>query len=258
MRGEIAGKWIGRLALVAATSVPALGQMPGMSGKPGTSDAAAHADMRWSNTLFVLFDQLEYAAAGVGKPINVDVRGWYGGAHRRLWFRAQSDFATELNEGEAEAQLMYGRLVSPFWDAVAGVRVDQHWGDRHRQRPQLVVGLVGLAPYRFEVEPSLFVSGRGDVSARFEASYQLLITQRLIAEPEMEVNAALQAVPEFDVVSGINDYEVGLRLRYEFRRELAPYVGWSRSRRTTGSPGSIPGRGAVAESRFVAGLRLWW
>jgi copper resistance protein B len=96
------------------------------------------------------------------------------------------------------------------------------------------------------------------VSARLEAAYQVLITQRLIAEPEVELNAALQNVPRFDVRAGLNDYELGVRVRYEFRREFGPYVGWSRSRRVGGAAVHAGVRDEpVGESRFVAGVRIW-
>ncbi len=250
MRIRNARVFLGVAMLAALIARPARSQMPGMPEMP-------HKDMRWSNTLFVLFEQLEYAPASEERAVNVDARAWYGGANRRLWVRAQGELATTRSQGEAEGQLLYGTLVDPFWDAVIGVRVDEHWGDTHRRRGQLVMGFLGLAPYRFELEPTIFVSQKGEVSARFEAAFQLLLTQRLIAEPELEVNAALQAVPEFDVRRGLNDYELGMRVRYEFRREFAPYIGWSRSRRISGSGGGVVGAVPATESRLVAGFRLW-
>lgn len=238
--------------MVAAGAAAARAQMPGM---PGMSEKK---HMVWGNTLFVLFDQLEYAPGAAGRPVNLDALAWYGGAYNRLWVRTQSELATTERQGEFEADILYGRLVDPFWDAVFGVRLDRHWGNERFTRPLLAAGLIGLTPYRFEFEPTLFVSQRGDVSARLEAAYQILITQRLVAEPEFEINAALQAVPDFDVRSGVNDYETGVRLRYEFRREFAPYAGWSRSKRVGGST-DLPGvhGDPRAESRFVIGLRVW-
>ena len=231
---------------------------------PGTAraqmpDMPEHAEMMsWGRTLFVLFDQLEYSPAGRGRPLNVEARAWYGGAYNRIWLRAQSEQATTSREGEAEVELLYGKLVDPFWDAVIGVRVDRHWGDEDPGRVLFGIGFLGLSPYRFELEPTLFVSPRGEISARLEAGYQVLITQRLVAEPEFEVNAAIQRVPRVGVARGINDFETGVRVRYEFRREFAPYVGWSMSRRVGGSTNIAREHGEpVAENRFVAGFRLW-
>lgn len=246
-RGVVAA---GAAALTVAIGAPAGAQMPGMP-------EMKHM-MAWENTLFVLFDQLEMAPGAEGRPINVEALAWYGDADDRVWIRAQSEQATTTPLGEAEVQVLYGKLVDPFWDAVIGLRADKHWGDDDPGRVQLAVGFIGLAPYRFELEPTLFVSQRGQLSARLEASYQVLITQRLIAEPEFEINAALQRVPDFEVASGINDYEVGVRLRYEFHRQFAPYVGWSQSRRVGGSTDIAREHGdPVSESRFVAGFRIW-
>ena len=195
------------LALVPSVSA----QMPGMP-----EDMGNMKEMRWGKALFVLLDELEYAPGNAQRPVNLDGRMWYGGAYQRLWVRAEGEQTTALgdNVGEGEAQVLYGRLIDPFWDAVVGVRVDRSWGHESDGRVHLAVGLLGLAPYRFELEPTIFVSTGGDVSARFEAEFPVLITQRLIAEPVFEVNAALQGVPRFGVRSGLNDYELGLRVRY--------------------------------------------
>ena len=237
-------------AMLLTLGTEAGAQMPGM---PETKEM-----MGWGNTLFVLFDQLEYSPAGLGRPVNVEALAWYGGAYNRVWVRTQAEQATAQSQGEVEAQVLYGKLVDPYWDAVIGLRADKHWGDEDPARVQLAIGFLGLAPYRFELEPTLYVSQRGEISGRFEASYQFLLTQRLVAEPELEVNAALQAVPRFGVAQGLNDYEMGVRFRYEFRREVAPYVGFSRSRRVSGSTNLTREHGdPLSENRFVVGLRLW-
>jgi copper resistance protein B len=214
--------------------------------------------MAWGTGSLILFDQLEYAPGAEGRPLSLDAVGWYGGAYNRLWFRAEGEQLTATSGGEAEAQLSYGRLVTAYFDALAGVRVDRRWGDESATRAHLAAGLVGLAPLRFEFSPTLFLSQDGDLSARLEAEYQLLITQRLVASPEIELNAALQEVPEWGVGSGINDYELGLRLRYEIKREFAPYVGFAWTRRVGGSADFAREEGeGVSEGAFVAGLRVW-
>jgi copper resistance protein B len=214
--------------------------------------------MAWGTGSLILFDQLEYAPDGEGRPLSLYAVGWYGGAYNRLWFRAEGEQLTSEEGGEAELQLSYGRLVTAYFDALAGVRVDRRWGDESDTRAHLALGLQGLAPLRFELSPTLFVSQEGDLSARLEAEYQLLITQRLVASPEIELNAALQAVPEWGVGSGINDVELGLRLHYEIRREFAPYVGYSWARRVGGSADFSREAGeGVSEGALVAGLRVW-
>lgn len=215
-------------------------------------------DMSWGTGSLILIDQLEYAPGAEGRPVSLEAIGWYGGAYNRLWFRAEGEQLTAVRGGEGEAQLLYGRLVTPYWDAVAGVRLDGHWGEARASRALLAVGLIGMAPLRFEVSPMLFLSQDGDLSARLETEYQILVTQRLVATPEVELNVALQEVPEFGVGRGLNDYELGMRLRYEIRREFAPYVGYSWTRRVGGTANLARAAGApVSIGAFVAGLRLW-
>ena len=239
--------------LQAAVAPLAHTQQPGMPGMPGMPDAKGM--MRWENTWFMLFEQLEYAPADASRPINFDAKTWYGGAYQRIWLRSQGEIATTRRDGEAEAEVLYGRLIDPFWDAVIGVRMEQRWRDRTTRRAQLEVGVIGLAPYRIDLEPTIFISKNGELSARLEAGFPILVTQRLIVLPEMELNAGFQPVPEFGVRRGLNDYEMGVRVRYEFRREIAPYVGWSRSRRLGATAAGVVD--APAGTRFVTGFRLW-
>lgn len=215
--------------------------------------------MDWGTGAFLLFDQLEYAPDGAGRPLSLEATGWIGGAYNRLWVRAEGEQLTVESGGGAEVEALYGRLISPYFDAVAGVRVDRRWGDESATRGLFAVGIQGLAPYWFEVAPTLYVSQDGDLSARLAAEYELLFTQRLVATPELEVNAALQEVPEFGIGSGLNDVELGLRLRYEIRREFAPYIGYAWTRRVGGSADFARAEGeAVSGGAFVAGLRVWY
>ena len=215
--------------------------------------------MAWGTGSLILFDKLEYIPdETLGRPVELDLIGWYGGAYNRLWFRGEGEQRTARKGGEGEAHVYYGRLVTPYWDALAGIRVDGHWGEDSGTRAHLALGVVGLAPMRFELSPTLFISQDGDLSARFEAEYQLLVTQRLVLEPELELNAALQSVPEWGIGSGLNDIELGLRLRYEIRREFAPYVGYAWTRRL-GETADLarPEGGPASQGTFVAGLRVW-
>lgn len=224
-------------------------QMPVMPGAHG---------MSWGRESFVLLDQFEYAPLDGERPLGLEVVGWVGGAYNRVWFRLEGEQPTTASSGEGEAQLLYGRLVSPYWDALVGIRVDGRWGEEGSARALFAVGLEGLAPYWYEIAPTLFVSPSGDLSARLEASYEVLFTQRLVLEPQIEVNAAWQAVPELGLGSGFNSAEAGLRLRYEIRRELAPYVGLSRARYLGDTADLARGRGdPVAGTTWVVGVRLW-
>ena len=207
---------------------------------------------------FLLFDQLEYTPDGAGKPIGLDAIGWIGGDYNRLWVRAEGEQLTTEGVGEVEVQALYGRLVAPFWDALVGARLDRRWGSGSGSRGHLALGLEGLAPYWFELAPTLFVSQDGDISARLEAEYELLFTQRLILTPEIELNAALQEVEEWGVGSGLNSFQAGLRLRYEIQREFAPYVGVAWTRRVGGTADFARAEGeSVSDGALLVGLRVW-
>ena len=203
---------------------------------------------------FVLFHKLEYIPEPDGRPIGLEATSWIGGDVNRAWLRAEGEQSTLHREGEVEFEVLYGRLVSPFFDAAAGVRVDRAWGAGGKTRAHLAVGLQGLAPYQFEVEPTLYVSHEGDVSAGFAASYHVLFTQRLKLESELETSAALQDVPEWGVGSGVNDLGLGFRLRYEFHRKFAPYVGYDHHW-TFGETADLAGESS--SGAFVFGVRVW-
>lgn len=203
----------------------------------------------------VLFDQLEYVPEPDEQPVGLEALSWIGGDVNRLWLRAEGEQSTLHREGEAEVEALYGRLISPFFDVVAGARVDRRWGAGGQTRGHLAVGLQALAPYRFEIEPTLYVSHQGNVSAGFAASYHILFTQRLILESELETSAALQDVPKWGVGSGINDLGLGARLRYELHRKFAPYVGYDHSW-TFGETADLAG-GDTSSGAFVFGVRIW-
>ena len=204
---------------------------------------------------FLLFERLEYGRDG----LRWDILGWRGGDVHRWWFKSEGDQSTRGRGGEADVQLLRGRLISPNYDLQYGLRFEGQWGDGTRGRAFAVIGLQGLAPYRYEIEPALFISQDGDVSARFTASYDLLLTQRLILQPRLETEAALQRVERFGVGSGLNDLELALLLRYEIRREFAPYVGisWKKSFGDTARflrrEGEDP-----SQFRLLAGVRAWF
>jgi len=210
---------------------------------------------------FLQLNQFEYASGVDSRPVKYDAQGWIGGDYNRFWFRLEGDEPTRGDEvGETEIQALFSRLVSPFWDLQTGVRLDvaRTSGDAET-RFYWAVGLEGLAPYWFEVSSSLFVSEDGEFSARLEASYDLLFTQRLIVEPEIELNAAFQDVADELIGSGLNDFEFGFRMRYEIRREFAPYIGFSWTRRTGETADLFRDAGLSTRSGgFVAGIRAWY
>ncbi|MBC8018308.1 MAG: copper resistance protein B [Verrucomicrobia bacterium] len=216
--------------------------------------------MKEDNQLFsfLLFDLLEYQGGKNLDQLRWDVVGWAGGDYYRLWFKTEGQADTD--KGTAEFQLLYGRLIAPFWDLQAGIRHDRINGSGTVDaRTFVIIGVQGLAPYWFDIEPWIAVSEDGDVSARVTVEYDLLLTQRLIVQPRLEIDAAIQKVQRFGIGSGINDIEAGLRLRYEIRRDFAPYVGVNR-KRLVGQTAEIARRDGdeLEKLSVVAGVRLWF
>lgn len=216
-------------------------------------------DSQWFGS--VLVDQMEYRMKEGDDTVRWDAVGWYGGDYDRLWIKTEGDWRTSGERGgEAEAQALYGRLIAPFWDLQVGLRHDQYSGtDFDRSRSFLVLGIHGLAPYWFELEPAVFISQDGDISARLTATYDMLLTQRLALQSRIDVDAALQSVEKFGVGTGVNNVGLGLRLRYEVIREVAPYLGIHYLSRTGETADMTRAGGDSAhEVALVAGIRFWF
>lgn len=235
-------------AFQALLAAPALAQAMNHD-KPPT----AHEPL----TGLVLFDQLEYRVQDGANSIAWNGQAYYGGDYQRIWLKTKGEYSTGRDEFEkAEVQLLYSRLVGYYWDLQAGVRYDF---EPDPSRAYGVIGLQGLAPGYFEISTQAFVSEKGDLSARLEAEYDILITQRLILQPKAELNLAVQEVPELGIGSGINDLELGLRLRYEISREFAPYIGISWERKL-GETAQIARREGEDVDIFavLVGVRFWF
>lgn len=250
------------LVVLATLALLPAARLAAQGGAPVARDTAAHGahDMAWTRETFVLSEVLEHDAAAGNRPVLFDIVGWTGGASRRLWFKLDGAVPTVGQGAHGEVQLLYGQMISPWWDAQIGVRSDvARSGNRSISRTGAVLGLQGLAPGWFEVEPSLFVTSRGRVSLNLTASYDLFLTQRLVLQPRLESSAALQDDLEFGVGRGLSESSFGLRARYEVRREFAPYAGivWERPYGRTARL-VRDGGGEVGETRLVMGLRLWY
>ncbi len=204
----------------------------------------------------LLGDRLESAFTDGHESYAWDLQGWYGGDYQRLRFKTEGEGEHGESPEDAELQLLYSRLFAPYWEWQLGLRHDFEPGDG---RSFAVAGIQGAAPYEFEVDAGLYLSEDGDLSLRFEAEYDLLLTQRLVLQPRLELDAALNDAREFGVARGLNGSELGLRLRYELRREFAPYVGleWERAYGATAGLVRADG-GDASEIAFVAGVRFWF
>lgn len=204
---------------------------------------------------FVLVDQLEWQSGKDASGVNLDTRGWVGRDRDRLWFRAEGD-SEGRHVDDAQAHVLYGRKFARWWDVVAGVRQDVRPGS-----PQTWVafGVQGLAPYWFEIEATGYVGASGRTQARVEVEYELLFTNRLVLQPLFEAEVFGKADPDRGVGAGLSTTDLGFRLRYELRREIAPYIGvtWSNKWGKTADFAEADGE-ATGGARFVAGLRLWF
>jgi copper resistance protein B len=211
------------------------------------------------NEIFAIFngDRLEYQTRE-GEPAFLwDIQAWIGTDFNKLWFKSEGEWLTEEDEfEEASAELLYSRNISSFWDVQIGVR---HDFKPDPERTFAALGIQGIAPLWFEVEATTYLSEDADLSIVLEAEYDLLLSQRLILQPRLETSAALQEVEEYGVGQGLNDIELGLRLRYEIQREFAPYIGISWNRKIGETENLAEAEGEDIETfSFVVGLKTWF
>lgn len=234
----------------------------------GTNSVIAQKAPPFSNDImpdnktyfFFQADRFEYYSIGDPSPIVWDVQGYIGTDINKFWYKAEGEALTSEKEGEMEFQGLYSRAITSYFDIQAGLRYDLAYNSiENNTRGFAVIGVQGLAPYLFEVDGSLQLSEDGDVSATFEGELDLLVTQRLIAQPRFATNLALQEVEEWGVGSGINNVQLGFRLRYEVRREFAPYLGisWNRKLGETADFSRLEG-GEVSTLGLVGGVRMWF
>tara|TARA_R110000772_G_scaffold18400_29_gene51701 strand:- start:88134 stop:89051 length:918 start_codon:yes stop_codon:yes gene_type:complete len=200
-------------------------------------------------------DRLEYRARAGDDGYLWDVQGYYGGDINKFWFKSEGEGSFGEPIEQAEIQALYSRPIAPFFDLQAGVRQDLTGPGR----THAVIGIQGLMPYMFEVDAAAFLSSKGDLTARVEAEYDQRITQRLILQPRAEVNLSAQEIPELDIGSGIDNIELGLRLRYEIVPEFAPYVGIEQEWKLGGSRDFARLAGEdPSVTNYVIGVRFWF
>lgn len=201
----------------------------------------------------LLFDELEIDDRDARDALAWDATVWAGYAFNKLTMRTQGEKSAGTTE-HAELELLWSHSVTRWWDVVAGGRADFAPGST---QSWAAIGVQGLAPYRFHVEATAYLGDGGDAAARFEGEYELLISPRLILQPQIELDWYAQSDPARGIGSGLATAEAGLRLRYEFRREIAPYVGVVRERRFGATADFARAEGKDPDdTRWVAGIRL--
>jgi len=184
-----------------------------------------------------------------------DAEAWFGGDEDKLWLKSEGEgeFGSALED--AEVQALWSHAIAPFWDLQTGLRYDFE----PDSRAHAVIGVQGLAPYMFHVDAAAFLSDRGDLTARIEAEYDQRLTQRLILQPRIELELSAQDIPERALGAGLTRIEPGLRLRYEFVREFAPYIGVEYEA-SIGETADIVRAGGEDPDGvlFLAGIRAWF
>jgi len=241
---------------------PAAQPMPPMSMQEMDRVMDMHDD-----PLLAMFklDQFERAHGDDTYATSWEAEAWIGRDFDKLWLRTEGEHVSGVTDARIEA--FWDHAFASFWDWQLGVRHDFGSGSGP-PRPLSAIhglrgtcdwaafGVQGLAPYWFEIEATAYVGEQGRTALRLRAEYELLLTQRLIVQPELEANLYDKSDPARDVTNGLSDFEFGLRLRYEIRREFAPYVGVVWVRRF-GDSGALSMR-AGSDTELVAGLRVWF
>lgn len=209
---------------------------------------------------FFLADVLEFRPKGSDSDVRWDTEGWRGGDFNKIWFKSEGEKSTTSKDLDLDFQLLYARFVRRYYDFQIGGRVQTlTYRGRNATRVQAVVGIEGLRPYNYEIEATAFVDPKGNVSGRFTATKDFLMTQRWILQPRFETNLAIQRVERFRTGRGLNDIEAGFRLRYEIRREFAPYIGFAYTRSFFGTADFVRRDGGdPGQFRVVMGIRMWY
>lgn len=234
------------------TPVPVLTDADRRAAFPDVHGHKVHdSNVNW----YLLADQLEWQKNNEAGGFSWDVSGWAGGDIDRLWLRSEGETSDGQTES-AEVQALWGHAISPWWDVVAGARQDFKPG-----RPQTwaAAGFQGMPLYNLETELTAFAGEQGRTALRFEAEYDVLLTSRLILQPSFEANFYGKDDEVRETGKGLSGTELSLRLRYEVKREFAPYVGvsWSQLYGNTADMATREGE-KDNEVRFLLGARVWF
>ena len=234
------------------TPIPVLTDADRAAAVPPDHAHMIHADPMQR---FVLFNRLEAWDADPGTGLAWEGQAWFGSDLNRLWLRSEGERVGGKTEG-ADLEVLYGRSVARWWDLVAGVRHDFQPGG---SQSFAAIGVMGLAPQKFEVEATAYIGERGQTAARMEAEYELLLTNRLVLQPLVEANLYGKNDATRGIGSGLSTIEAGFRLRYEVIREFAPYIGIVRERAFGNTADLRRSEGEdIDDTRIVAGFRIWF
>ena len=246
-------------AFLALLAVPAAAQTvaPDNAGAPAMAAMDAMPPvMDRALVAHVIFDQLEGRTGGSATDFRWSGQGWLGTDYDKLWIKSEGFRRSNGSVDDGRHELLYDRAITTYFDLQAGIRSDI---DSRPTRNWAAFGIQGLAPLFFNLEATGYVSDQGHLAARVEASYDLLLTQRLILQPEIELNLYSKADPARRIGAGFADIDTGLRLRYEITRKFAPYIGVSYDGKF-GQTATFARRAgeSTGDVRFVFGIRSWF
>ena len=203
----------------------------------------------------VMLDQAEYQTGREGAGYGWDAEAWFGGDLHRLVVKTEGQGTARGGLEDAEWQALYSRTIGPYTDLQFGIRQDVG----SSVASYATVGVESLLPYWFKAQAALFLSHRGDMLARLEGSYDLLLTQQIVLQPNLELNFAMQNVPKAELSSGLTDITAGLRVRYDITRNFSPYIGVEFEEVIGGTASLRRSLGErVGNTRFVAGIRAFF
>jgi len=203
----------------------------------------------------IRIDNVEISRVDGKTVVPYDLEGWFGRTYDRAVLKSEGELEGD-DLADARTELLWGHAIAAYWDTQVGVRYD---GGRGPNRTWLAAGIEGLAPYWFDLEVTAYVGQSNRTAVRVDASYDMLISQRLIFQPRLEANLYGKDDIERGLGSGLSDLSLALRLRYEIRRELAPYVGleWVNEYGGTEDLTRAAG-GDPRDTRLTMGLRFWF
>lgn len=258
-----AAKWLCSVFIVSVMALSQACSLAGQTAFPPQPEAAGkHSGwepvVRDNQVLaHAVFEQLERRTSNLGPMLRWDSQGWIGTDMNRLWIKSEgfSD-GHQVSDGDHEAP--YDRPIPRmrYFDAQVGIRADLDSGPR---RDWAAVGMEGLAPWFFEIAPTLYIRDRGNVGGRVEGSWEINVTQRLVLEPQAELNFYNKNDAPRKLGSGFSDFDGGVRLRYEIRRKFAPYLGFAYNGSFNGSATYARQSGeATHTASFIYGIRVWY
>lgn len=203
----------------------------------------------------LLVDNLEAVRTDGHSSGAYDLTARIGRDYDRLVLKAEGEVSSGKIQ-EARTEALWSHAFATFWDAQLGLRQDSGVGPG---RTWLAFGVQGLAPYWFELDATAYIGDGGRTALRLNAEYELLITQKLVLQPRVEANFYGKSDPARDLGKGLSDVTAGVRLRYEFTRQLAPYIGVAWAARFGESADMARAAGErTHDTRVVAGLRFWF